>query len=236
LNPLDQPPLSTGKRDQFINPKRWERFVRTALEVTVQAYRNLREQGIAKLTWEEDHFTINLENYIRPLAFQKSLTVVSQVKTYTPKMETGEVSVKQAKILDLRIWGRWENYHQVHFIWECKRVADGCDDKAYKGLIPEYIKEGIFRFLDEEYAIGLDDAGMLAYVLAGDIPSIVSDINKSMQSSQRKRQLDVADHLQLASPVGTFTHIYQSCHKRMKSMSIIRLHHLFLVFDFAQHE
>jgi len=226
----DSSPLSFSIPDKF--HIKWKSFVQAVLEVTVQAYQDMYMKGTAKLEWEEDHFTINLENCIRPLAYQRGLTVVSQIKAYTMAMETGEVSAKQAKVLDLRMWGSWEDYHRVHFVWECKRIADSYEDKNYKDLITEYIKEGMFRFIDEEYAVGLDDAGILAYVLGGDVPKIVDGINQSMQSSQRKRRLSTSDHLQLAPPIGTFTHIYHSCHKRLGSAGSIRLHHLFLVFNF----
>lgn len=211
---------------------KWRSFVQDVLEVTVQAYHDMHKKKIAQLKWEEDHFTINLERLIQPLAYQRGLTVVSQIKTYTLEMEAGQVSAKQAKVLDLRMWGSWEDYHRVHFVWECKRIADSYEDKNYKDLISEYITEGIFRFIDEEYAVGLDDAGILAYVLGGDVPKIVDGINQSMQSSRRKRRLSTSDHLQLAPSIGTFTHIYQSCHKRLDSASPIKLHHLFLMFNF----
>ena len=233
MSQLEDPtPLSFSIPDKF--RIKWKSFVQDVLEVTVQAYQDMNKRGTAKLKWEEDHFTINLEHFIRPLAYQRGLTVVSQIKTYTIEMETGEVSAKQAKVLDLRMWGSWEDYHRVHFAWECKRIADSYEDKNYKDLIPEYIKEGMFRFIDEEYAIGLDDAGILAYVLGGDISKIVDGINQSMQSSQRKRRLSTSEHLELAPPIGTFTHIYQSCHRRLSSASSIRLHHLFLIFNFDQ--
>ena len=192
----------------------------------------MREKGIAQLIWEEDHFTINLENYIRPLAYQRGITVVSQIKAYTLEMETGQVSARQAKVLDLRMWGSWQDYHKVHFVWECKRIAASYADKSYKDLIPEYIKDGMFRFIDEEYAIGLEDAGILAYVLEGDVPSIVHGINQSMQSSQRRRKLTAADSLQPATSIGSFKHVYYSCHQRLGSKSMINLYHLFLTFNF----
>ena len=120
-------------------------------------------------------------------------------------MKAGEESIREAKVIDLRLWGHWEDYHQVHFVWECKRVAKASKStKTYKGLIPEYITEGMFRFLDEEYASGLNDAGMLGYVLTGNIPSIVHSINRSMTSSRRERKLDMVDNLRQAAPIGTF--------------------------------
>lgn len=193
----------------------------------------MRQKSIAQRKWEEDHFTTNLEDCIRPFAYDIGVTVVSQIANYTPKMKAGEASVREAKVIDLRLWGHWENYHQVHFVWECKRVAaKRKGSNTYKDLIPEYIAEGMFRFLDEGYAAGLSDAGMLGYVLAGDVPGIVRGINRSMTSSRRERKLDMIDNLRQTGPIGTFTDAYISCHKRAVSGSLVQVHHLFLTFDF----
>ncbi len=135
---------------------------------------------------------------MRPFAYKIGVTVVSQIASYTPKMKAGEESIREAKVLDLRLWGHWENYHQVH----------------------------------EEYAVGLSDAGMLGYVLAGDVPSIVRGINRSMTSSRRERKLDITENLRQADPIGTFTDVYLSCHKRAVSRSLVQIHHMFLKFDF----
>ncbi|HKF38076.1 MAG TPA: hypothetical protein VKB35_14365 [Ktedonobacteraceae bacterium] len=107
-------------------------------------------------------------------------------------------------------------------------------NKTHKDLIPEYITEGIFRFLDEEYASGLNDAGMLGFVLAGDVPSIVHGIDRSMASTLRGRKLDIADNLRQTAPIGTFKDTYFSRHKRAATGIPIQIHHLFLTFDFNQ--
>jgi len=227
--PLKPPSEDVGKPDVV----EWNSFVRAVLEVTILGYQWMRQKSIARLKWEEDHFTTNLEDCMRPFAYKIGVTVVSQIASYTPKMKAGEESIREAKVLDLRLWGHWENYHQVHFVWECKRVAPKHKgSNTYKDLIPEYISEGMFRFLDEEYAVGLSDAGMLGYVLAGDVPSIVRGINRSMTSSRRERKLDITENLRQADPIGTFTDVYLSCHKRAVSRSLVQIHHMFLKFDF----
>jgi len=194
----------------------------------------MNQARIATRDWEEDHFTITLEQHLRPLAYRHpmNITVLSRNRTYTEKMKRGEESVKGAKELDLRLWGRWENYDQVHFVWEGKRVAENGANPAWKNLITEYLKEGMQRFIDEEYAVGLQDAGMLGYVLAGDCVKIVQDINTSMKRLRKGPAFSLKDHLKVALPIGTFQHKYDSCHSRTPSGTMIRLHHLFLPFDF----
>jgi hypothetical protein len=224
--------LSNGLPDKF---RVWESFVRLVLEITVEGYQRMRQDGVTQRDWEEDAFTVRLtEDYIRPLAQQHPLNLVTVARTrvHTPAMKAGAVSPKQAPEIDIRLFSSWMNYAQVYFAWECKRVGDKRVNKKYAVLIPGYITEGILRFIDEDYSAGLDDAGMLGYVLAGDVTNIVHDINASMHHPHRARPLSTSDHLVPAPSIGIFVDVYQSHHKRTTSQTAIRLHHLFLTFDF----
>lgn len=247
---LDSQPLESEGLEIFVDPERWRSFVHMVLEVTVQAYQKLSEKGVASLQWEEDHFTINLEDCLRPLASTMGLTVVSQIPIYTPQMKAGKVSVKNAKVLDLRMWGNWESYDKIHFIWECKLIAPD-SDSTYKNFVYKYITGGMLRFFLEEwkYAHHVDDSGMLGYVLAGEVPTIVEDINQKMlvppqphKSSKPKAQakqpslssydFSESDFLKPSSPIGAFPYVYESCHDRAFCNRPIHLYHLFLIFDF----
>jgi len=234
LSQLNQPPLDSNVSEQFLEINLWRAFVKVVLEITVQAYQIMRTKSAVQRDWEEDQFTINLGDCIRPIAYHHpmKIMIVIRTKTHTAKMKTEEVSAKQAKEIDIQLWGRWENYDKVYFAWECKRIADKSKDEKYKDLVPEYIKEGMFRFLDEEYSSKIEDAGMLGYVLDGHISSIVKEINQSMVSAQRKRKLSETDCLKLFTPLDTFTDIYISHHKRITSTRPIQLYHIFLTFEF----
>lgn len=232
--PLHSFPPSSGPTKQFRVP--WKVFVQIVLEITIEAYQCMRQDGAACQDWEEDTFTLRLtEDYIQPLAHQHplNLKVMPRTRVHTPEMKTGAVSPRQAPEIDIRLFSSWEkDYHRVYFAWECKRICDKHVDNKCTRLIAEYITEGIFRFLDGKYAPEVDDAGMLGYVLIGDVANIVDDINQSMVHPRRSRQLSSSDHLVPAPPIGIFTDAYQSRHKRVTNQRIICLHHLFLTFDF----
>lgn len=236
MSQLTPPPPSTGISKQFLDSDLWKSFVMVVLEITIQAYQEMYYKCIVQKGWEEDHFTINLEDFIRPIGFRHpmSITVIARSRAHSSQMKAGKVSAKKAKELDIRLWGHWENYHDIYFVWECKRIASKNGEKQYKDLVPEYVKEGMFRFLDGEYSSALGDAGMLGYVLDGDIASIVRDINQSMKSLRRHRRLSVSDHLQSFIPVGSFSNIFYSSHQRMEPLSPIKLYHLFFSFNFSE--
>lgn len=251
MSQLNQPSSSLGIPDQFLGIDIWKALVQVVLEITIQAFQSMRKDHIAQSGWEEDIFTLNLVDYIQPIAHRHpmNLNVKPQVLVFTSDMKKGEVSHKKAVKIDIQLWGgRWENYDQVYFAWECKLIVDKPAQNKHKRLIPEYATEGIFRFLDGRYSSEVEDAGMLGYVLTGDASNIVNAINKRMlklskyslskygshntQTSPQTYKLSEYDFLKPHDPISGFTDIYQSHHNRISSRGAIRLYHLFLKFDF----
>jgi hypothetical protein len=209
--------------------------VQYVLELTVAAYLAMRQEHVAQRDWEENVFTLHLgENYLRNVAFDNEFSIRVQVrqKIHTPQMKAGQQATLEAQEIDMSMYGVWErDYHQRHFVWEAKKVGDKRVNQNYSRLNSEYVNEGIYRFIRGEYAGNLDDAGMLGYVLAGSVPNIVNDINGCMGNIRKNPPLPQADHLRKAVPVSGFEDIYRSSHTRTDH-SHIRLHHLFLVFEF----
>lgn len=212
----------------------WPAFVKTVVLITIEAYYALVTTGKAQKTWEEDTFTVNLTKCLRPIAYRhpQNLRVQPWFHVITPEMEAGEVSPKKAKIIDIQLCGQWHQNARVYFAWECKLIAD-YSDRKYKDLVNEYIKNGIFRFIDKHYSAYVTDAGMLGYVLAGEVPIIVEQINRSMKSSRRQRTLPASETLNQGTPVGNFEDIYSSSHARALTSPNITLHHMFLKFNFS---
>jgi hypothetical protein len=231
---LQTPPApSIGIPDAF--PNMWLLFVQAVLDITVEAYQRMREQVKVRPDWEEDHFTINLGKIIQSIGFHHELNLMVQVRgrTHTTSMYQGTTSAKEAKEIDIRLWGRWENYDDVYFAWECKRIGEGRINPSHKNLISQYIDEGMMRFIEEEYGKEVDTAGMLGYVMSGDVSRIVRGINRSMRRAKVVGRLSDKDNLRLATPIAALPCVYESRHVRTQSHSGIRLHHLFLEFDFA---
>jgi hypothetical protein len=213
----------------------WTEFVQRSLELTVEAYKAMRQACVAQQDWEENVLTLCLGyEYLSPIAFDNAIRVLVGEKVHTPEMIAGRQATSEAGEIDMSLFGSWErNYHQIHFVWEAKKVGDKRVNGDYSRFNSEYVNEGIYRFIREEYADGLDDAGMLGYVLAGSVPNIVSDINSSMSNIRKNPPLPESDHLQKAVPIGDFDDRYRSNHRRTDQTGIC-LHHLFLTFDFEQ--
>ena len=211
----------------------WADFVQHVLELTIAAYQEMRQKCPVDRSWEENVFTLRLgEDYLRPLAFDSNspIRVLVRPKTHTQQMKNGTQATIEAKEIDLQLFNIWErDYHKKHFVWEAKRVGDKRVNTSYSNLNSEYVNEAIYRFIRREYADKLSDAGVLAYVLGGNVANIVDDINESMGRIRKNPPLPKSDRLQVAPPMHNFADIYRSHHERTDA-SHIRLHHLFLEF------
>lgn len=211
----------------------WSDFVRLVLELTIQAYKEMKKAKVAQQDWEENVFTVHLgDEYLAPIAFESSINITVREKVHTDEMKFGKQKTISAKEIDLALFGTWEkNYRKKRFIWEAKRVGDKRCNAAYESLISEYVNEAIYRFIYLEYAFGLNDAGVLAYVLEGNVANIVSDINQSMGKIRKNPPLPSSNHLFQAKSIDGFKDIYNSRHFRTDN-SGIDLHHFFLTFGF----
>ena len=224
-------PSSAGKPAP--SSKLTSEFVQIVLELTITAYQAMNRDRVARQNWEENTFTYWLERYITNTIFDYNypLQVKTRHRPATPQMYEGTQPTIQAKEIDLS-FNTWERIHlQKHFVWEAKLVGDKRIDSRYKDLHTEYIHEAIYRFIERFYADGLDDAGVLGYVLAGAVPTIVNDINTSMGNITKNPPLPGSNHLRLVEPIKNFEYVYQSHHTRIDETGI-NLHHLFLPFDF----
>ncbi|HZO71507.1 MAG TPA: hypothetical protein VFB60_04845 [Ktedonobacteraceae bacterium] len=253
---LDQQSLDVDMSDIFVSPEKWSGFLQEVLETTVAAYLTLRQNNTVSSSWEEDTFTINMERCMNLLTrrYKSLLHAETQRPIYTPEMMLGKVSPTKAVKLDIKIWDmKWNNEDEIYFTWECKLIVDKAREDKHRRLVPEYITNGIVRFLDGnwKYAQAVTDAGILGYVLYGEVAQIVETINqemlaipqsressrkkvRAMQALQAARRLSSSDQLKLCnpSPVNNFI-FYESCHRRHFCNQDIRLYHFFLTFDFA---
>lgn len=228
---LRPPDASIGEIGNIAIP--WSTFVQIVLEITIEAYKVLVSSGKSTATWEEDHFSINLEKCIRPVAIHKSIPfqVRSQVQVYTPEIEKGSISAKEAVRIDIQLWNPFEeNNDRIYFAWEGKLLVDQRKDKKRKHLISKYITEGLYRFLDEEYSKDVDDAGMLGYVLVGEPNDVVASLNRSLVHRKRGGKFSRSDYLKPHVPINDFSDVYCSVHDRLASGKKIKIYHLFLKF------
>lgn len=127
---------------------------------------------------EEDIITINLVHHLSrdPIVRRLCHWVEFQYEPFG----TSPTDLKFSKgKIDLAVLLDWER--ERYLAYECKRL-----NASYSGgrhsLATQYVKDGMMRFMTEQYAEGLPVAGMLGYVLDGDIAFAIGQITSATQS------------------------------------------------------
>lgn len=207
--------------------------MRIVLDITVQACNLMRSAGPVQRQWDERVLALRLgKMYLKPLADDLHLMVLCESPEHTPEMLEGTVSPLTASRIDIRLISRWEQqWEDVYFTWECKKVSDKRVDPRNDYLIGRYVSDGVIRFINGAYSLKVGTAGMIGFVLAGDVSNIVNDINHSMLEPSRLQSLTTSDHIKLSTARQTPIPIYESHHLRITAGPISLLH-LFLALDY----
>ena len=98
----------------------------------------------------------------------------------TELVATGEETGR----IDLKFSHGYDEY--VYFSIECKRLRVVRKDRAIAAMASEYVKEGMFRHFNGQYAVGLNKGGMLGYVMDGDVPRAKENVTKAIHSFRTK--------------------------------------------------
>ncbi len=113
--------------------------------------------------------------------------------------------------------------------YECKRL--NVIHKGARGsLATRYVRDGMMRFLTEQYAEGLPVACMLGYVMDGDLPFSLAQVHGAIDA--HKTPLGImngAPQSQAVLGIERFSTLHQR-----RNTSVIELRHALLPFSSAQ--
>lgn len=113
--------------------------------------------------------------------------------------------------------------NEPHAIIECKRL-DPLENP--RRLRREYVRSGINRFIAGLYGSGHEIDFMVAYVLRGDGPAAMDDVNAYLRNVKR-----CSDSLRATREFGYASFIAQSDHLRTSDARRFRLLHSFVRFQ-----
>ena len=111
-----------------------------------------------------------------------------------------------------------------YLAYECKCLNKLRDD-GRRSLAGEYVREGLSRFVAEQYAENLPVGCMLGYVLDGDVPYAASSVRSKIIACARKTALIGEPRDETAVGVATR---FSSRHRRRRSDSEIEIRHALL--------
>jgi hypothetical protein len=210
----------------FGNPEAWasrfrsidQRLMERVVEVWPQCLSLLPEQP------EEDFITANLVNLLSKDAIMRKICYLEYHYAPFGMQPNGAVFGKGyidfALILD--------QDRDIYIAYECKRL-----NVRYKGrrrsLAGPYVNEGMMRYVSEKYSDGLPFAGMIGYILDGDVPFARSQLWNAI--NVEKDSLCLVEGPNLAERT-LIPECFTTLHQRPNGISAIEIRHVLLSFAF----
>jgi hypothetical protein len=115
----------------------------------------------------------------------------------------------------------------IYFCLECKRlnVVRGGTTRAYAS---EYVNEGMIRFITGQYARAVRQGGMLGYVLDGDVPRAMDNVEDNIrQQCKALCILEPVGFIQ-STVLASDNRVKETWHQRAHETELFRIHHLFM--------
>ena len=141
---------------------------------------------------------------------------------YEPFEHTPEGTADSKGRIDMAVFLNQDR--DRYLAYECKCLNELRDD-GRRSLAGEYVREGLSRFVAEQYAENLPVGCMLGYVLDGDVPYAASSVRSRIIACARKTALIGEPRDETA--VGAATR-FSSRHRRRRSDSEIEIRHAML--------
>lgn len=214
------------------SPVRRDSYFESILRACVIVYQSII--STTKVQNNENEIRDEFIKYLQDINFKKQ----HELKNLKFDPETRENSGRA----DIRVLPTKDEYidDDEYYLIECKRL-DNKRLKGKSGLNAEYVKNGICRFVNNNYYSSFFGCNaMFGFLIAPvNIPSdIIGNINTLMSSSflNDKKQVVNANatrKLTYENFANTYPYSYISQHKYSASGNSINLYHL--IFDFSNH-
>ncbi len=118
----------------------------------------------------------------------------------------------------------------VYYSIECKRLRVVQKDGSTSALASEYVKKGMFRYFNGQYAAGLDRGGMLGYVMDGDIPKARDNVVASIERNRKMLRMKSAASAKMSSILPNDPRMFDTSHTQPPGR-LFAIHHLLLAMQ-----
>lgn len=118
----------------------------------------------------------------------------------------------------------------VYFSIECKRLRVKRKDGRTRTLAPEYVKDGMFRYFNGQYAADLDKGGMLGYVMDGDIPKARGNVVASIERHRATLRMKSTASADTSSILPHDPRMFETSHTQPPGRQFT-IHHLLLAMQ-----
>lgn len=168
------------------DPTGWLARFRNLEELLVERVAVVWPLCVAKLTPKslEDHISNMLVSLLRRDRIARSLGAIhSQLEL----LEESEHKVSPRGYLDIAVV--LDSNHDTYIAFECKRLNIAKGNGVRASLATEYVKDGVRRYVSEQYADSLPVGAMLGYVLDGDVDWSKSKIVAALKKCSHLMQI-----------------------------------------------
>lgn len=118
----------------------------------------------------------------------------------------------------------------IYLCLECKRLNVLNNGKKRRGG-SEYVKDGMMRFVNGQYAKAVRHGCMLGYVLDGDVSSAIKNVRTNVRKNCTALCMDAPGQLHPSSILINMQMAKESLHNRPTDTQPFYIHHLFVEAD-----
>jgi hypothetical protein len=136
--------------------------------------------------------------------------------------ETGE----ELGRIDLKFLPAVSAREEVYFAFECKRL-NALVNGTRRSLAPDYVTEGMMRFVTGQYAGFMQHGGMLSYVLDGRCDDAIRLVEQNVARRATELCMDALAALAPSRLRPAMNHVRETGHN-LHSLRPFILHHVFL--------
>lgn len=127
--------------------------------------------------------------------------------------------------IDIKLLPASSAREEVYFAFECKRL-NVVEDGARRSLAPEYVSEGMMRFVTGKYAAFMRHGGMIGYVLDGRGDDAIRLVGQNIAARSTELCMKSPAVLEQSTLCGVLGTARQTLHTPLTRT--ITIHHLFL--------
>ncbi|MEK7406082.1 MAG: hypothetical protein AAB225_13325 [Acidobacteriota bacterium] len=178
----------------------------------------------------EDNITVALCRTLRQNRTARGL----MFRIHTQQIELEPIPGEKLGRLDI-VFEPLVPSEEVYFCLESKRLNVVKDGKM-RAYASEYVRLGMLRFVTGQYAKAVRHAGMIAYVVDGNVSGAMASVEANIRSHYSALRMDAPGAFRFSMVLEDDARARETHHHRAHETSLFRIHHLFMAGNSPQQQ
>ena len=102
--------------------------------------------------------------------------------------EDDPVTGEELGRIDLKLFPAGSAVEEVYFAFECKRV-NARKKGRWRSLASQYVREGMMRFVEQQYASRMRHGGMIGYILDGHSDRAIQLVERNIRANAKRLKM-----------------------------------------------